>query len=138
MSEDIDKAINDGSNAWTDPVTGKFIKGNPGGTGRPKGQKHFATIFKEILREQIQLKDFNGKPIKMTLSQAMSTAMARKAVRGDVMAFNAVADRVDGRPAQDMALEISVPPTPIYMGRSIKKINPASKGNIGGQSNSAV
>lgn len=116
-SSTIDKTLNNVPKTYTDPITGKFIPGNPGG-GKPKGSKHFATIFNEILKEEIQLKDFNGKPIKMTLSKAMSTAMARKAIRGDVSAFNAVADRVDGKPSQDMALQISVPPTPIYNAKS--------------------
>jgi len=114
----IDKTLKNVPNTYTDPITGKFVKGNPGG-GYPKGKRHFATIFKEILQEEIQLKDFNGKPIKMTLSKAMSTAMARKAIRGDVNAFNAVADRVDGKPLQETNLEISTPPVPIYNGKSI-------------------
>jgi len=112
--------VNTVNKTGKDPITGKFVKGNSASPGHPKGQRHFATIFKELLREEIQLKDFNGKPIKMTLSKAMSTAMARKAIRGDVNAFNAVADRVDGKPSQEMNLEISTPPVPIYSSRSVK------------------
>lgn len=94
------------------------VSGNP--AGKPKGTKHFNTIFMDILKEEIELKDFNGKPIKMSLSKAMATAMARKAIRGDVHAFDSIADRVDGKPSQDIELEVSQMPVPIYGSKSVK------------------
>lgn len=96
------------------------VSGNP--AGKPKGTKHFATMFMEVLKEEIMLKDpKSGKHVKMSMSRAMTEAMVRKAIRGDVSAFNSVADRVDGRPKQDFDIEVTQLPTPIYSGQSIKK-----------------
>lgn len=66
--------------------------------GKPKGTKHFSTLFKEVLKEHIKLKDGS----KMTIGDAMVKAMTSKAIRGDVSAFNAVADRVDGKAQQSL------------------------------------
>lgn len=90
--------------------------GNP--AGKPKGTKHFSTLLMKVLKEQIELKGVG----KVSLDEAMSMAIARKAVRGDVRAFEAITDRVDGRPAQSMEVQVTTPPTPIYGGKSTKKI----------------
>lgn len=95
---------------------GQFPPGTSGNpAGKPKGRKHFATIFMEVLQQEVNL---GGK--KMTMSRAMTEAMVRKAIRGDVSAFNAVSDRVDGKPTQDMDIEVTENPTPIYGGLSSK------------------
>jgi hypothetical protein len=76
---------------------GRILPGsvlNPVGT-KP-GTKQFFTIFKELLQEEYELKGHG----KMTAGKAMSKSMIMKAIRGDVKAFEAVADRVDGKPHQ--------------------------------------
>lgn len=98
------------------------VSGNP--AGKPKGTKHFSTLLMEQLK--IMAKDKNGQPVlidgkKANLGELMTQAMIRQAVRGNVHAFDSVADRIDGKPKQDMEIEISQAPTPIYQGQSIKK-----------------
>ena len=66
--------------------------------GMRKGTKHFKTIFMEELLREVELKGMG----KMPSGKAMSIAMIRKAISGDVYAFNAVADRVDGKPKQEV------------------------------------
>ncbi len=97
---------------------GRLAKGvilNP--AGKPKGTKHFQTVFKELVMEEIKTK--SGK--NMSVIKAIATAMAHKAINGSVYAADFVANRLDGLPSQDVNLEISVPPTPIYSGRSAGK-----------------
>lgn len=89
--------------------------GNP--KGKPKGTKHFNTIFNEILKEMVEIKTKDGI-VKMPLGKAMAQAMARKAVAGNVQAFEAVADRMDGKAVQAMEIEVTTPPVPIYGGKS--------------------
>lgn len=60
--------------------------GNPG--GRPKGQSLSA-----LLRELLDEVQKNGK----TLGESVSRALIAAAKRGNVKAFNAIADRVDGK-----------------------------------------
>lgn len=95
---------------------GKFLPGHS--VHKPKGTKHFASLFAEILKEEVVLKDGS----KITVGKAMAHAMARKAMKGDVHAFDSVADRMDGKPAQSIDVEVTTPPTPIYGGKSTKKV----------------
>jgi len=116
----VDKPVNSGS---IRDAKGRIRPGmalNP--FGKPKGTKHFATIFMEVLKEEIKLKD--GR--KMTKSRAMTEAMVLQAMKGNVHAFDSVADRVDGKPKQDMEIEVTAMPTPIYSGKSIKKVKRAN------------
>lgn len=97
------------------------VSGNP--AGKPKGTKHFATLLMEQLK--IMAKDKHGQPVlidgkKANLGELMTQAMIRQAVRGNVHAFDSVADRIDGKPKQDMEIEVSQAPAPIYGGQSIK------------------
>lgn len=80
---------------------GRIVSGALNPNGKPKGTKHFATVLSEILAEQITLKD--GKT--MTVSKAIGMAIRNKALRGDVPAFNAIADRIDGKPMNDLGLD---------------------------------
>jgi len=100
---------------------GRLLKGvilNP--AGKPKGTKHFNTLFNEILKEEIVLKDGT----KMSMLKAMGQAMARKAIRGDVSAFNAVADRLDGKPKNEIDLEVTEMPIPIMPITRKPKVEP--------------
>lgn len=119
MKGTVDSTQNSGEKGKIDRTSdGRFVPGHS--VHKPKGSKHFSTLFKEILQEEIELKDKNGKVVKMTMSRAMGLAIARKAIRGDVQAFNALSDRVDGKPKMDMELEVTEMPTPIYGGLSTK------------------
>lgn len=91
------------------------VSGNP--AGKPKGTKHFSTLFKELLQEKIKLTDGT----EITMLKAMGMAMAKKAIKGDVAAFNAVSDRLDGKPKQEVEMEVTEAPTPIYGSLSVKK-----------------
>lgn len=79
----------------------------PGQSGNPAdkkpGTKHFSTIFMDILKEEI---DHDGK--KVAVDKIMSMAMTKKAMKGDVQAFNAVADRVDGKPQQKTEMDVEL------------------------------
>jgi hypothetical protein len=95
------------------------VSGNP--AGKPKGTKHFATILKEVFKtEKVKLAD--GREV--TLDIAMSIAIAKKAWKGDVRAFEAITDRFDGKPHQSMEMEVTEPPQPIMplKARTGKKI----------------
>lgn len=133
MKKTIDKPLNNGEmteNTGKDPKTGQFLPGNNLSTGKPKGTKHFTTLFQDMLKERITLKGADGKPVEMTMLRAMGLAMARKAMRGDVSAFNAVSDRLDGKPSIDIAVETTEVPVPIYGGKSTnRKPNKSSSGS---------
>ncbi len=98
-----EKPLNDGRITGKDPETGQFLPGNTLSKGKPKGTKHFATVFMEELKREVLLQTKDGD-LKMTVDKAMARAMINKAIKGDVPAFNAVTDRVDGKPKQQHEL----------------------------------
>lgn len=123
MEDTIEKPANTGGKVERNE-NGQLMPGsrlNP--AGKPKGAKHFSTIFNEILKEKVELKDANGNIVKMELGRAIGRAIARKALKGDVHAFDSIADRMDGKPAQSIEMEVTTPPIPIYNGKSIRKPN---------------
>lgn len=89
--------------------------------GKPKGTKHFSTLLMELMKEEIQVrKNKNSKKTEpMRIDRAMSLAIAKKAIEGDVAAFNAITNRTDGLPMQSVEMEVSTPPVPIYSGKSL-------------------
>ncbi len=92
------------------------VSGNP--AGKPKGTKHFSTLFNEMVREKIKLKDGT----ETTILRAMGMAMTRRAMSGDVKAFAEVADRLDGKAVQGLEIEVTERPQPIMpiKNRSVK------------------
>lgn len=70
--------------------------GNPG--GRSKSEK----LFRDAL--SLAVKRTSGDK---TMLGEIAEALVAKAMLGDVPAINAVADRLDGKPAQDVAIEHS-------------------------------
>lgn len=77
---------------YTDPKTGKFIKGNPGG-GRPKGFSIVAHL-KEKLQEvpEGQKESYANLIVKKYLHKAL--------VEGDNKILTDLIDRVDGKALQ--------------------------------------
>lgn len=91
-------------------VNGKFppgVSGNP--AGKPKGTKHFNTLFNDLMKEKIKMPD--GE--EMTILRAMGLAMVKKAIRGSEHAFDSVADRLDGKPSFE--IQMLEPPAPIMI-----------------------
>ena len=90
----VKKPANSGKTLVKRDDKGRILPGehlNPAG---PKpGYKHFSTIILQELKREVELKGFG----KMPSDKAMVIAMIRKSITGDVPAFNAVADRVDGK-----------------------------------------
>lgn len=98
---------------------GKFGKGNPhrfkpGISGNPAGRPKFRTLSESLrafLEQPIDKR--KGSP---TLAEEIAEAILKKARKGDVKAFIAIADRVEGKPAQkvelteklDMSVEIVI------------------------------
>jgi hypothetical protein len=78
---------------YTDPITGKFVKGNPGGTKAP-GTKNFTTKVKEALLKIADGKDY-------TYEEAFIKAIMKKAiVDKDVGMMRTVWEQLDGKPVQ--------------------------------------
>ena len=55
--------------SYTDPVTGKFVKGNPGG-GRPPGTRNFATDFDEVVEEIAKANNITASEARKILLRA--------------------------------------------------------------------
>lgn len=80
---------------YTDPITGKFVTGNPGG-GRPKGSKSFETIYRDALRV---IADTNGTDLDTVERELVETAI-KKAKEGDYRFYQDIMDRLNGKPVQ--------------------------------------
>ncbi len=82
---------------YTDPVTGKFVKGNPGG-GRPEGS---VSIVEGIKRKLMEIEPGNQK----TYYEMFLSKLFQKAIRdGDVNLMRDMIDRTDGKPKQSTDL----------------------------------
>lgn len=78
---------------YTDPETGKFVKGNPGG-GRPKGSFSLVEMIKNKLQEQAKDKD------KTYAEYFIDQLIKKTVVDGDVTMMRDILNRVDGMPQQ--------------------------------------
>jgi Family of unknown function (DUF5681) len=70
----------------------KGFSGNP--TGRPKGSRNLATLFKDAAKHPVEAK-INGKLRKITTVQATIMQLAANAVRGDHRATAKFLDFLD-------------------------------------------
>jgi len=84
------------SKTYTDPITGKFVKGNPGG-GRPKGSRSFTTKVKLALE-----KIADGK--SSTYEEELIKSILEKAVSGDFATQKLIWNYLDGLPRQEKIL----------------------------------
>ena len=93
---------------YTDPVTGKFVKGNPGG-GRTLGTRDFATDFDEVVEE---IAAENG----ITKSQARKHLLKvayKNAQEGNYSFYNDIHDRVYGQAQAKTDITSGGQPIPI-------------------------
>jgi hypothetical protein len=75
----------------------------PEGRGRPKGSLSVKTTLKQLLAQEIDWKDLEGKPARLQALDAMIGEQIRKAVKdGDTSAFTAIIDRLEGKPKQEI------------------------------------
>jgi hypothetical protein len=72
------------------PLQSRFKPGTSGNNkGRPKGSHNAKTIVGKVLNDPITLRE-NGKARRTSKLEAMITAIAHKAMKGDTPALNAV------------------------------------------------
>ena len=86
---------------YTDPVTGKFKEGNPGG-GRPPDTEE-DKIKKRAIQEFVE--DY-----KQNLAEALpliSPILIEKAMGGDVTAIKEINDRVMGKAPQSLDVKVT-------------------------------
>jgi hypothetical protein len=103
--------------SYTDPVTGKFAEGNPGG-GRPKGSVSIVEGIKKKLEELAP-----GEDVKTYRDIFIEKIFEKANKDGDVQMMKDVINRVDGMPQAhvDLTTDGEKLPTPIYSGQSIQE-----------------
>lgn len=87
---------------YTDPVTGKFVKGNPGG-GRPNGSLDFKTKFELFLDKLAKQNDMTPQEI----DEQLFAVAYKKAKEGDYQFWRDVHDRMYGKPLQKQETDIT-------------------------------
>jgi hypothetical protein len=90
-----------GENTGRDPITGKFLPGNP---GKPMGARHFTTVFREYVREAGAI---NKDGQKIPFDKLIVKKVINMAVDGNLKAAGMVMDRVDGKVPQTIELSKS-------------------------------
>jgi hypothetical protein len=77
----------------------KGVSGNP--AGKPKGTQHSKTRLLRIL-DLVQKKrnPITGEEEEFTVLELMDMQMIAKALKGDQRAYEAVVDRLEGKPKQ--------------------------------------
>ena len=77
----------------------KGVSGNP--AGKPKGTEHSKTRLKRIL-DLVQKKrnPITGEEEEFTVLELMDMQIIAKALKGDQRAYEAVVDRLEGKPKQ--------------------------------------
>jgi len=104
-------------NRYTDPKTGKFIPGNPGG-GRPEGAG--ISITTEIKRK---LEEMNPETKKTNLQTLLEVILESATKKKDHQMIKQIWNYIDGMPhqSQDITSGGEKLPQPIYGGKSIKQ-----------------
>lgn len=109
MGEYIKKTNIIGNKTYTDPVTGKFKKGNPGG-GRPLGAKNFEQDFLSAVKE---IADVN----KITREEAMKILLKKafsEAKEGNFNYYKDIHDRIYGKAKENVNLTGSISLTQLF------------------------
>jgi hypothetical protein len=86
------------------PVKGEVRNPN----GKPKGTLSAKTIIRKWLESQELIKNpLTQKNETVTILDSMTLALIAKARKGDVNAFNALLDRVEGKPKQQTEIDLN-------------------------------
>jgi hypothetical protein len=92
MAKDTEITEKNGYESGKDPVTGRFVEGNPGG-GRPKGTRDFATDFDEVVKDIAKENNMTVSDVrKVLLKQAY-----KQAKDGNYSFYKDIHDRVYGQ-----------------------------------------
>mgnify|MGYP006055707927 CR=1 FL=1 len=94
--EENDKIV---KQTYTDPVTGKFVKGNPGG-GRPNGSLDFKTKFYKVIDKLAEQNNLTPEEVE----EQILLVGYKKAKDGDYSFYRDLMDRIHGRPVQKQEL----------------------------------
>lgn len=92
--EENDKIV---EKTYTDPVTGKFVKGNPGG-GRPSGSLDFKTKFEAFITKLAESNKLKPEEI----DEQLFAVAYKKAKEGDYQFYRDIHDRRFGKPQQSV------------------------------------
>jgi Family of unknown function (DUF5681) len=83
----------------------KGTSGNP--AGKKKGTKHAATLIRKFLESKAKLTNsVTGERATMSHFEGVILAQIAKALNSDTQAFNALLDRLEGKPMQRIEAEI--------------------------------
>jgi len=83
------------------PIAGEPSR-NP--LGRPK-YKFIKDIFNVLLNEEVNLTDSStGQKMNLNRAELMAMSQVKKAVNGDTRAFQAVIDRIEGKPIERISV----------------------------------
>lgn len=85
-----------------------FEKGKPGGPGRPKGVPNSKTRLLRIL-ELVQKKrnPVTGEDEEFSIAEQMDLQLIKKALNGDLKAYEILMDRLEGKAKQSTEVEVS-------------------------------
>jgi len=85
-----------------------FEKGKPGGPGRPKGVPNSKTRLLRIL-ELVQKKrnPVTGEDEEFSIAEQMDLQLIKKALNGDLKAYEILMDRLEGKAKQSTELEVT-------------------------------
>ena len=84
-----------------------FVKGQSGNpAGKPVGTLSTKTILRRLLNGETELRDKEGNVVRVvTNEEAMHLKQLQKAKTGDTRAYNAILDRLEGKPIQKVETE---------------------------------
>lgn len=69
--------------------------------GRPKGTPNFKTVLGKWMRiKELTVNPITKKTMKLSQQDIVALAMIKEARNGNVQAFVAISDRMDGKPEQ--------------------------------------
>lgn len=85
------------------PNSKPFKKGQSGNpNGRPRGRQNNTTILKKYLKTILKTKDLTGADIEVPAWDVMNMKMIAEAMSGNTTAYNAIIDRIEGKPKQSI------------------------------------
>lgn len=96
MQEELNsRNIGENTGDYNDPITGRFIQGNP---GKPKGTRHLSGLLEEAIR---RVATDTGTSEDITIVKKV----IEKAKEGDMKAIEHIWDRLEGKPMQSLKID---------------------------------